>query len=207
MLELKNKKFEGKNKEDLVKEALNELNASSEEVYYDIKEEIVGSLFKSKKYYLNIVLKENLIEYIKQYIKTITELMNVSAELEIKKRDNSITINILTDNAPILIGKSGRTISSLEILLKQSINSKIGAKVNIIIDVNNYKEKQHRRIEKLAAKLALDVKKTKVEVKMDKMNSFERRLVHNVVSKINGVETQSEGEEPNRYVVIKPIEK
>lgn len=207
MLELKINRFEGKNKEDLINQALNELNASKDEVYFDVKEQIAGSIFKTKKYILCVVLKENLIEYTKQYIKTISELMNISCELEIIKRENSIMINIITDNAKILIGKSGRTISSIEALLKQSINSKINTKINVIIDVNNYKEKIHRKIERLAVKLAKEVRKTKVEVKMDKMNSFERRLVHNAVSKIDGVKTQSEGEEPNRYVVIKPIEK
>ena len=68
------------------------------------------------------------------------------------------------------------------------------------------KEKQQRNIERLAVKLAKDVVKTKIEVKMDKMNSYERRLVHNRLSNFKGVTTISEGEEPERYVIIKPVE-
>ena len=70
-----------------------------------------------------------------------------------------------------------------------------------------YKEKQEKNIERLAVKLAKDVVKTGIEVKMDRMNSYERRLVHNRLSNFKGVTTISEGEEPNRCVVIKPVEK
>ena len=96
---------------------------------------------------------------------------------------------------------------SLQGLLKQSIQSKINIKINIILDTNDYKEKQQKNIERLAVKLAKEVVKTGIEVKMDKMNSFERRLVHNRLTDFKGVTTISEGEEPDRCVVIKPIEK
>ena len=68
-------------------------------------------------------------------------------------------------------------------------------------------EKQVKNIERLAVKLAKDVVKTNIEVKMDRMNSYERRLVHNRLSNFKGVTTESTGEEPNRCVVIKPVEK
>ena len=114
---------------------------------------------------------------------------------------------MMSDNSSILIGKNGRTMSSLQELLKQSIKSKINAKINIILDANDYKEKQSKNIERLAVKLAKDVVKTGIEVKMDRMNSYERRLVHNRLTNFKGVTTESTGEEPNRCVVIKPTEK
>ena len=113
---------------------------------------------------------------------------------------------MISDNNAILIGKNGRTMESLQSLLKQSIQSKLGIKVNVILDSNGYKEKQQKNIERLAIKLAKDVRKTKVDVKMDSMNSYERRLVHNVLTNFKGVTTVSEGEEPNRCVIIKPTE-
>ena len=107
MLELKNKIYEGKNSEELLNKALNELNASTDEVYYDIKETVSGGLFKSKKYSLNIILKEDLVDYIKGYLKEILDLMGVKAELETQKREKFIKINMFSDNNAILIGKNG----------------------------------------------------------------------------------------------------
>ena len=206
MLELKSHKYEGKNSDELLNKALSELNASSNEIYYNLKEEVTGGLFKSKKYFLNVALKDDVDEYVKAYLKELTDLMNLKVEFETSKRENYIKINMISDNNAILIGKNGRTIESLQLLLKQSIQSKLGIKINIILDSNGYKEKQQKNIERLAIKLARDVIKTKVEVKMDSMNSYKRRLVHNALTDFKGVTTISEGEEPNRCVIIKPTE-
>ncbi len=206
MLELKNHKYEGKNKEELINNALKELNASTNEVYYSVKEEVSGGLFKSKKYQLTISLKDEVAEYVKLYLKEITNLMGLNVEFEIQKRENYIKVNMISDNNSILIGKNGRTMSSLQTLLRNSLQNKLGTKINVILDANEYKEKQQKNIERLAVKLAKEVRKTKVEVKMDSMNSYERRLVHNALTNFKGVTTISEGEEPNRYVIIKPIE-
>ncbi|MGN1269122.1 MAG: RNA-binding cell elongation regulator Jag/EloR [Candidatus Aphodocola sp.] len=207
MLKLKNHKYEGKNIEETLNKALNELNASTDEVYYNTKEIEAGGLFKSKKYEVNVILKEDLLEYIKSYLKEITGLMGINVELETQKRENYIKVNMVSDSSSILIGKNGRTMLSLQDLLRQSIKTQANVRVNVILDANDYKEKQQRNIERLAIKLAKDVVKTGIEVKMDKMNSFERRLVHNKLTEFKGVTTISEGEEPNRCVVIKPIEK
>ena len=132
--------------------------------------------------------------------------MGLNVEFEIQKRENYIKVNMISDNNSILIGKNGRTMSSLQTLLRNSLQNKLGTKINVILDANEYKEKQQKNIERLAVKLAREVRKTKVEVKMDSMNSYERRLVHNALTNFKGVTTISEGEEPNRYVIIKPIE-
>ena len=207
MLELKSHKYEGKNQEEVINSALKDLNASTNEVYTNVKEEITGSIFKSKKYKVEVILKEDLIEYIKNYLKEITDLMGLKVQLEVQKRENFIKVNMICDNNAILIGKNGRTMSSLQVLIRQAVQTKCGQRINIILDASDYKEKQQRNIERLAIRLAKDVRKTGVEVKMDSMNSFERRLVHNKLTDFKGVTTISEGEEPNRRVVIKPVEK
>ena len=119
--------------------------------------------------------------------------MGISVEFETQKRPNYIKVNMMSDNS--------------QDLLRQSIQTKLGTRVNVILDANDYKEKQEKNIERLAVKLAKDVVKTNIEVKMDRMNSYERRLVHNRLSNFKGVTTESTGEEPNRCVVIKPVEK
>ena len=207
MQKLKSHKYEGKNKEEVINSALKDLNASTNEVYTNVKEEITGSIFKSKKYKVEVILKEDLVEYIKNYLKEITDLMGLKVQFEVQKRENFIKVNMICDNNAILIGKNGRTMSSLQVLIRQAVQTKCEQRINIILDASDYKEKQQRNIERLAIRLAKDVRKTGVEVKMDSMNSFERRLVHNKLTDFKGVTTISEGEEPNRCVVIKPVEK
>jgi len=171
-----------------------------------VTEETTG-LLKKKKYTLNVVLKSDILEFSKEYVKKIVEGMGFkNVILETQRKENFIKITIHTDNSSLLIGKGGRTLSSIQNLLRAVLAKEVPVFVNVLLDVENYKEKQQKNIERLAVKLAKDVVKTGIEVKMDRMNSFERRLVHNVLTDFKGVTTQSEGEEPNRCVVIKPTE-
>ena len=91
-------------------------------------------------------------------------------------------------------------------MVNQHINKELGKNYKFIIDINSYKEKREKQLEQLAKRVAREVANTKIEVKMDSMNSYERRIIHNVLTNNKRVYTESEGEEPNRYVVVKPKE-
>ena len=106
-----------------------------------------------------------------------------------------------------LIGKNGRTLSSIQTLLRAAIYRQTNMHINVVLDVENYKERQEHNIERLAKKLAKEVLKTKEPITMDSMNSYERRLVHSALADFKNISTESEGEEPNRKVVIKYIER
>ena len=202
---MKKYSYEGKNVEELTLQALKELNVKEEEMVTSVTEETTG-LLRKKKYTLNVVLKTDILEYSKEFVKTICEGMGLEVQLETQRKDNYLKITIHSDNSSILIGKNGRTLSSIQNLLRSAINKETGANINIILDVENYKERQQKNIERLAIKLAKEVRKTKEPITMDSMNSYERRLVHSVLSDFKGIKTESEGEEPNRKVVIKPEE-
>ena len=198
--------FEGKNVEELTLQALKELNVKEDEMITSVSEETTG-LLKKKKYTLNVVLKSDILEFSKEYVKKIVEGMGFNnVILETQRKENFIKITIHTDNSSLLIGKGGRTLSSIQNLLRAVLAKEVPVFVNVLLDVENYKEKQQKNIERLAIKLAKEVRKTKEPITMDSMNSYERRLVHSVLSEFKGVETESEGEEPNRRVVIKPKE-
>ena len=197
--------YEAKTEEEVILNALSELNVKEDELLYTMKEETSG-LLKKKKYVMEVVKKSDVLEYAKKFVKDIVEAMGLTVNLETRRTDNNIQIKIHTDNNSIIIGKNGRTLSSLQTLVRQSIYAKTGIYVNIVLDVENYKEKVAKNIEFLAKKLAREVQKTKIDVKMDSMNSYERRLVHEILKDFKGIKTESEGEEPNRYVVIKSID-
>lgn len=195
--------FEGKNIEQLILKAIKELNVKDDELIYKTKEESSG-LLKKKKYILNVILKTDVLEFSKKYVKRLVESMGLEVEIESKRMDKYILIKIKSNNNSILIGKNGRTLNSIQTLVKQAVYKETGIFTNIIIDVENYKEKHEKNIEYLAKKLAREVSQINIEIKMDPMNSYERRLVHEVLKNFKGIKTESEGEEPNRYVVIKP---
>ncbi len=198
--------YEGKKEEEVKEKALQELKKKEEEVLIKVFEEEAG-LFKSKKIKIEVVIKEEILKYLKELLLDIVNKMGIEANVEVKIRENHLKLTLFSQNNSILIGKGGRTIDSLQTILKNAVSNKLHFNVNITLDVEDYKEKQLKRIEVLARNTAKQVVATGIEVKLDSMNSYERRIVHEEVAKIEGVHTISEGEEPNRYVVIKTNEK
>ena len=196
--------FEGKNYEEAVSKAIEELKVTEENLTINIIESKQGLLKKLVK--IEVININDVIDYLKESIKEITELMNIKVNLEVRRREDTINITLFSDNNSILIGKNGKNLQAFQNIIRQIVPNTINEKYKIIIDIENYKEKRLITIERLAKKVAREVKNTKVEAKLDPMNSYERRIVHNVLTNNKFVFTESEGEEPNRYVVIKPKE-
>ena len=112
--------------------------------------------------------------------------------------------NIISEKS-ILIGKNGRTIEALKTIIQAYLNEELKNNYyRFMIDVNDYNQNRKVRLEKLAKYTAKNVARTKVEASLDPMNSYERRIIHSVLSNSKDVETISFGEEPNRYVLIRP---
>lgn len=197
-------KFEDKTIEEAKNKALKELNINEENIIIINKTEKNGLLKKSAS--IELVTVDEIINYLKDSLNEILSLIGIEANYEVRRRENRIEIKIFSDNNAILIGKNGRTMQSLQTILRFILKNHVSSDLSVMLDVENYKEKRNRNIEYLAKKVARDVAKTKVETKLDNMNSYERRIVHNILSDNKYVYTVSEGEEPNRHVIIKPRE-
>ena len=191
-----------KTKEEALRQVLAELNASEEEVSYSFKE-TKGGLFKGVTYECSGFLKLDLINDVQEYLKNILNGMGLEVSFEVNTKDGVTTIKMYTSNNPIVIGKNGANLDALTTLARQFIKNYTFNGPRIILDVEDYKDRQIKKLERLAKNLARDVVRTKVDAEMDNMNSYERRIVHNVLNDFKGVKTESVGEEPNRHVVIK----
>lgn len=193
--------FEGKTEEQAINTALEELKLSKEDLIVNSIEDKSSILKKNVK--IEVLNMNEIITFIKDTLNQITDLMGSKSNLEVRRRDNNISVTIFSENNSILIGKNGKNVAALQLIIRQMVNSKLKEPLSIIIDVGNYKEKRARSIEYLAKKLAREAYKTKTEVTMDSMNSYERRIVHEALADDKYVYTESIGEEPNRKVVIK----
>ncbi len=148
----------------------------------------------------------DIAEYIKEKLAELLKNMNIECKFESSIRDEQISIKMYSDKNNILIGKNGQTLIAMQTILRQMVHNEIGMYPYILLDVENYKEKKISNLERNAKKIAHEVLKTKIDVSLDNMNSYERRIVHNVLAKYKNLSTASVGEEPNRHIVIKYIE-
>lgn len=194
--------YTGKTYEEAVNKAKIDLQELEENLIINTKEEKKTLL--SKKVEIEVIEKREVKDYLKKLIKSLLKDMGFDVEIEITVNNDTPTYRLYSTNDSLLIGKDGKNLKALTTVVNAILTKEINTNYRFLIDVSDYKEKNDRRIERLAKKLAREVKMTKVEVKMDSMNSYQRRLVHNILNNNKYVYTESVGEEPNRCVVIKP---
>ncbi len=195
-------KFIGKTYEEALNKAKIDLQELEENLIIKTKEEKKTLL--SKKVEIEVVEKREVKEYLKRIIKSTLKDMGLDVEIEISMNNDVPTYRLFSTNDALLIGKDGKNLKALTIVINQMLKKEIDTSYKFLIDVSDYQQRTDKHIENLARKLAREVKETKIEVKMDKMNSYQRRIVHNALSNNRYVYTESVGEEPNRCVVIKP---
>lgn len=193
---------EAKSKEEALEKSLEELNVRADETYYYF-EETEGGLFKSKKYICVMTTKYGVKEYIKKFLNDLARHMKTKFNIEVMETEVGFSVIVIGDNSGALIGKDGRTLSSIQTVLRQSLKKYGDFDFRVNIDISNYKAKKERNLSYEIKKICREVLKTKVDVKLDPMNSYERRIVHNVVSDFKNLTSESVGVNPNRYTVIK----
>ena len=197
-------RYIGKTKEEAIEKATIDLQETENNLIINELEEVKGGLFKSKKVEIEVVERREVVKYIKEYLNKLLKNLGFTANIEIKNKEEVPVYTIYSDNDALLIGKNGKNLKALSIIVAQHIMRETGHNFKFNIDINSYKEKREKSLENLAKRVAREVATTKIPVKLDSMNSYERRIIHNILTDNKKVYTESEGEEPNRCVVIKP---
>lgn len=193
-------KREAKKQDDALISACEFLNVNKDEVYYYFEE--ISGVF-GKKYAVYVVTKYDIKDYIIKFLNDLTSLMNEQVDISVGINKGCIYVYISALNSSLMIGRDGKNLFALETILRQSLRAfgKFDIKVNV--DIDGYKERKEINLVKEVKRACTDVLKTKIDVKFDPMNSYERMIIHNTVSDFSNLVTVSEGEEPLRYVVIK----
>ena len=195
--------YVGKTKEDAIKEAVIDLQEVEENL---IINEISSKPGLFKKTEIEVIEKREVVKFIKSKIHELLKDMGINANIETKVDNNIVKYTIVSDQDALVIGKNGKNLQALSTIISQIVLKETNHSLKFIIDVGEYKFKRERNLERLAKNVAREVKATKVEAKLDSMNSYERRIIHNILKDYKYVYTESVGEEPNRAVVIKPKE-
>ena len=103
----------------------------------------------------------------------------------------------------MIIGREGKTLQAIQTLTSQVVNQYTKNHLKVLVDINGYKQQQNQKLEYFARKIAKEVTQTKIDVKLDAMNAYDRRLIHQTLSDWKHIKTVSEGVDPDRYIVIK----
>ena len=183
--------------------AVSYFHLSEEKIFLNILEE------DENGYKVEALVDINLALEGKKYIESILQAMELTYQLEVRSLNNETEIyyNIHTEENPLLIGAHGKTLDALQVLVRNLLQTYTKELLVVNVDVGGYRENRKHQLEVLATKIAKEVAKTKVPVKLKPMSSYERRIIHNKLSEWRDVYTESEGEGTERCLVIKPKKK
>ncbi|MBU2564342.1 hypothetical protein KKA23_02045 [Patescibacteria group bacterium] len=150
------------------------------------------------------------MEKIKQTIKELFKRIGINdIKIDIKK-DNStkdrelLMINVLTEQADFLLKDEALELNALQHILRLLVLRTTPDHNFIILDINNYKEKRQKLLEKLAEKIIKDIRKTKKSIVLDPMPAYERRIIHLKLAEQPDIVSESTGQEPERKIVVRP---
>ncbi len=202
---LKSVEVIGKNKDDVIKDALNQLNVTIDEVEIEILEEGTKGFLGigSKPFKIRVSKKSDPIKTAKDFLRQVFIAIGISVDIECELIDKKqLKINLSGDNMGVIIGKRGQTLDALQYITSIMVNKLEDSYINVLIDTELYRNKRKDTLEKLAFGLAKKAKHLRKDVVLEPMNANERKIIHSTLQNDRYVTTHSEGEEPFRYVVI-----
>ena len=199
----KKQEFICKNLNEGMELAVKFFHLSEEKIFLNVLEENENEMKVEALVDINLALEG------KRYIESILQAMNIEYQLEVRSLNNEheIYYNVHTNENPLLIGIKGKTLEALQTLVRNLLQIYTKEQLVVNVDIGDYREHRKHQLEILSTKVAKEVVKTKVPVKLKPMSSYERRIIHNKLSEWRDVYTESEGEGSERAIVIKPKQK
>ena len=196
--EIFNEEIEPETSQEVVHNTDDELEFEDEEVSTDEvdTEEAIKTLDEEN---------EEILSAAREFLGKILETLELDNIVEMELEDNTLNVNVNGDEnrLGILIGKRGVTLDSIQYILNLIVNKKSSRYIRVNLDSSGYRDKRKKTLENLAGKMANKVLKTGRSIKLEPMNSYERKIIHTALQDFEGVLTHSEGKDPFRKVVIK----
>ena len=148
--------------------------------------------------------ESDLAAHLRELLTHVTTAIGLRCRIEIEESADAITAVCSAPDLGLLIGRHGQTIDAVQTLANAILRQDENARKQVVVDAAGYRDRRRRTIEALAVHSAGEALRSGDRVALEPMSSGDRRLVHERLKEYGGVETSSEGDEPNRYVVVFP---
>lgn len=196
----------GKTVEDAIEACLTELGVKREKANIEVLEEPTKKglfgLLGTRLAKVRVSYEDNPGALGCDFLARVCKSMGVEAVFSSVEKADHWIVNITGSELGILIGRRGDTLEALQYLTNLAISKRLSEKVRIIVDVEGYRQRREDTLVRLARRLSDKVKRTGNRVVLEPMNPHERRIIHTALQDDTRISTFSEGEEPNRRVVI-----
>lgn len=200
------KRYTGKNLDEALKNIASEKNCNIEDITYEVIEEKKHLLGLLNSITIEAYTSQDIKDFIFEYLGTYFTELNQAVSIEIIVEDELYKVVLDAENNAIIIGKGGQTLRAISYVLKAAVSNTFKRRINILVDVGNYKEDRYRKVKHIASRVAKEVRKTHVDAALDPMPNDERKVIHQFLSGMPNIKTESEGEGAHRRLVIKYVE-
>lgn len=201
---------EAKTVEEAVEEALGRLKATRDQVRISVLEEPRRGwfgLFGTRPAKVEVELLPppvNPVEQGLRFLKDVLSTMRMPVDVAVREEDEAVIFDIRGKQLGLIIGRRGQTLDALQYLVNIAANRGAETRRRIILDAGGYRERRRKTLRELADRLARQVLRTGKEVVLEPMSPADRKVIHTRIQTVEGLTTYSEGEEPERRVIITP---
>jgi spoIIIJ-associated protein len=150
---------------------------------------------------------EEQADAVADFVEELLVKMDIDAIAEPSEDGGRVYVDILDgdpDDMSLLIGRHGQTLDAIQELSRQVVGHRLDERIKVLVDVEDYRKRRASRLVEKAREAAEEVLETGTERSLEPMDALERKIVHDAMAEIDGVRTESQGEDPNRFVVILP---
>jgi spoIIIJ-associated protein len=150
---------------------------------------------------------EEQADAVADFVEELLLKMDIDAIAEPSEVDGRYYVDILDateDDNGLLIGKAGQTLDAIQELARQAVGARLDQRIRVLVDVEDYRKRRASRLVEQAQEAAEAALDTGQEQALEPMDALERKIGHDAIAEMDGVESGSRGEDPNRYVVVSP---
>lgn len=204
---MKSIETQGKTVDQAIELGLYKLGVTRDQVKISILEQ--AGLFNKARVKLTLDEASETETSLSSFIEELISKMNLVLDVTVEEQEEQFVVDITGEDAALLIGKRGESLDAFQFLVNSIYNKgkKHEEYKKIIIDSNNYKSKREDTLKILAERMAAKAVRENHDVRLEPMTANERRIIHSALTNNPKVETESKGNEPNRYVVVKLVNK
>ena len=197
------KTYTAKTLEDLLAAAAEEKGCAVEDLHYTVTEEKKGLLGIGNSVSAEVFNMDDVKEFLFDYLGDFFTSIDQDIEVAIEERTDGFIVNLNADNNAVLIGKMGKTLAAFNTVVRAAVNSEFKKRIDILIDINHYKEERYAKLRSMAKRIAKQVQRSKIDVALDPMPNDERKIIHKTLNDWRNIRTESEGEASARHVCIR----
>lgn len=150
-----------------------------------------------------IATPEVVAETAAEFVSGLLETMGLDADVRHEVEDDRALIAVSGDDLGLLIGRRGQTLDALQELTRTAVQRRLRARIRLLVDVEGYRARRRQSLTEYALSMAQRAKARGTEIELEPMNAYERKIVHDAVAGVEGASSFSEGEEPNRKVIVR----